>query len=113
LLGPLSDERINTHVKQAIQQIVLRFDPDEGISFRHGVLEGTAVQPRPGEEPPTSRYYLLDYDAFREYPRAGSLLVDPEVICSQVETQHEVIHRLFRWSMTDAYTASLGERNRG
>jgi len=110
LLGPLGEPELAGEIDQVIQQLVLKVDDDQGINFRHGVLEGTAVQPSPGDEPPVSKFYLLDYDAYREYPRPGSLLLDPDVVCRQVETHHEAIERLFRWSITEDYTASLGVR---
>lgn len=110
LLGPLSYRPIAEHIDQAIQQMVLKFEGDQGINFRHGYLEGTVIPPRPGQEPPSSRFYLLDFDAYREYRRPGSLLFDPEVICKQVGIYHEAVSRLFRWSITEEYTASLGVR---
>jgi len=111
LQGSLAEPEFSEHVDQAIQQVVLKFEGNQGINVRHGLLEGTAVQPRPGEDPPTSRFYLLDYDAYREYPRPGSLLLDPEVIGEQVGILHEAISRLFRWSITKEYTSSLGIRH--
>jgi uncharacterized protein (TIGR04255 family) len=111
LLGPVGEPELSEQIDQAIQQIVLKVDDDQGINFRHGILEGTAVQPRPGDEPPASKFYLLDYDAYREYPRPGSLLLDPDVVCRQVEIHHDAIERLFRWSLTEEYTASLGVRS--
>jgi len=110
LLGPLREPELGGQIDQAIQQIVLKYDDEQGINFRHGVLEGTVVQPRPSDEPPASKFYLLDYDAYREYPRPGSLLLDPNVVCRQLEIHHDAIERLFRWSLTPEYTVSLGER---
>jgi uncharacterized protein (TIGR04255 family) len=111
LLGPLAVPQIAEGAREALQQVVMTFSGGQGISFRHGWLAGTTVQPRLGERPPDGPFYLLDYDAYQEFPHLSTAPMDPSYICDLIKSFHEAIHRLFRWSVTSDYVSSLGVRN--
>lgn len=113
LLGPLAVAELQDRVQQAIQQLTLRYPDNQGINIRHGVLTGAVVRPRPGEKLSDESFYLLDFDAFREFPSTGPLLMAPGSICEHVEMYNQVIYRLFRWSVTEDYIATLGLRRYG
>ena len=114
LLGPLSVPEFTMHARQlqSIQQISLRYDDHQGVNLNHGLFpSGTMVRPRAGEERADRPFYLLDFDVFRAPPRPPGLVIDPDRICTYVAAYHQVIHRLFRWAVTDAYVATLRERS--
>lgn len=111
LLGPLtvSELTVNTTALTAVQQLLLRYPNNLGINIRHGTfLDGTTVQPLPGQEPERGLFYLLDFDAFHEAQTAMSLPVDTDEICQYVESFNRAIYRLFRWALKDDYLSSLG-----
>ncbi len=60
---------------------------------------------------PTVPFYLLDFDAYQEAQPFQSLGVDPDELCAHVARYNRVIRRLFRWSLTEEYTESLGVRH--
>ncbi|HVB62943.1 MAG TPA: TIGR04255 family protein [Ktedonobacteraceae bacterium] len=110
LLGPIGVPEFIENATQiaAIQQLSLRYPNNQGITIHHGFVPGgTTVRPRQGEEIQNGEFYLLDYDAFREFPASQGLLMDTETICRHVKTYHQMIYRLFRWSVTDEYLAML------
>lgn len=113
LLGPLAVDAFAASASQAIQELRLVFPPSEGLTVRHGLFSGgTTVQPRPGREAPTSPFYLLDFDAYQEVQSPQTLPVDPDLLCQHIAQYNQVIRRLFRWSLTEEYTESLGvQRN--
>lgn len=111
LLGPLAIEGFAQSVEQGVQELVLRFPKGQGVNVRHGHLsQGTTVQPRPGDQISTEPFYLLDYDIFQEFIPPNVLRMHSDHICALVAEYHENIYRLFRWSVTDQFTATLGER---
>ena len=110
LLGPLAVPAFNTYAEQivGVQQLVLRYPNNQGITINHGVLPGgTTVRLRPGEQMPEGSFYLLDCDVYRDFPMSGGLYMEPQRIRIQVEAYHDVIYRLFRWSITDDYLSAL------
>lgn len=111
LLGPLAIEGISQSVEQAVQELLLRFPKDQGVNIRHGHLpQGTTVQPHLGDQVSTRPFYLLDYDVFQEFTPPNILRMNADDICALVAEYHETIYQLFRWSVTDQFTATLGER---
>lgn len=111
LLGPTGAAELGGTgaLLQSVQQIALRYPHDRGVNVTHGVFPvGAVVQPRPDEPTPDGPFYLLDFDAYREFPLPASLPMDPDAICHHVMSFHDVIHTLFRWSLTEQYTRSLG-----
>jgi uncharacterized protein (TIGR04255 family) len=112
LLGPLAVPEVGALVVHADQQFQLR-DPDGlAVQLAHGLVPGgSSVQPKLGEEPAQTPFYLLDMDVFQEFPHPGSLLMDPAAICTRVATFHEVVSRLFRWAITPEFAATLGVRD--
>lgn len=113
LLGPLSHLELREHATLAVQELRLQFPDDESIHIRHGLMpEGTTVEPRPREQMPIGPFYLLDFDVFRTFPPDDLLGMDIEAIGNHISAYHDAIDRLFRWSITDDYTASLGVRRR-
>lgn len=116
LLGPLAVPGLarRADTVQATQAMVLRYPGGLGVRITHGLFsDGTTVQPRRAEEPPSGAFYLLDFDAFREVASEESLPLDAESICVQVEEFNRAIYRLFRWSVTEQFTASLGVLDAG
>lgn len=113
LLGVLAIESIRDSVDQAMQVLTLRAQEAQ-ISLRHGVFPaGTTVVPKPGSQTPTTPFYLIDIDMFREFAPPRSLTMDPVAISEYVATFHSTVSQLFRWATTEEYRASLGERNDG
>jgi uncharacterized protein (TIGR04255 family) len=110
LLGALAVSPIAAYATQSIQQIQLRGPDGVGVNLQHGAIPGgTVVQPRPGADPAEGPFYLLDIDVFQEF-KPGSLTVKAGVIRDRVERYHDIVSRLFRWSVSEAYTATLGRR---
>lgn len=110
VLGPLGVSALSENAEQlsGVQQILLRYPGNQGITIHQGVLPGgTTVRQRPGEQVPDGQFYLLDFDVFREFPMPVGLLMEPKSICKYVEEYHQVIYRLFRWSVTDGYLSSV------
>jgi uncharacterized protein (TIGR04255 family) len=111
LLGPLAVPALAEHAAQSVQELRLVFPGDEAVNLRHGLFpNGTTVEPRPGEKLPSSPFYLLDCDAYRAFSPPDSPAVEPEAICALVAAYHRVLHRLFRWSITEKFTERLGVR---
>lgn len=111
LLGPLAVPELiqNTVAISALQQLMLRYLDDQGITIHHGLIPGgTSVQLRQGESEPQQEFYLLDFDVFRDFPPARALAMDPEAICGLIDEYHKIIYSLFRWSVTDDYISTLG-----
>jgi len=111
LLGPLVLPGFNRYAELALQQIFLRDDNQPGLNINHGlVTSGSAVQPPSNHRPLDQPFYLLDFDAFQEFPVPASrgLPLDAHALCERVNTLNKVIYRLFRWSVSDTYLASLG-----
>jgi len=115
LLGPvIVPELINNAIQfTAVQQIQLRYPNEQGININHGLLpSGTIVAPRQGEEELLERpFYLLDFDAFHEFPPPKSFIMNLDVICRDVKKYHRDIGRLFKWSVTEQYMSSLEVRH--
>ncbi len=112
LLGPIVVPELvrNTTQVVVIQQLLLRYPDDLGINIHYGLLPGgTTVRQRSKEESPTDAYYLLDFDVFREFSLPQALEMDSSVICQYVATYHEMVYRLFRWSVTEKYIARIEE----
>jgi uncharacterized protein (TIGR04255 family) len=111
LLGPLSVAEFEEHTARSFQEITLDFSEDQAIQIRHGLFpDGTVVQPRPTEQPPTGPFYLLDFDAYRTFSAPARLKMEPDIIHNHVKEYHGDIEKLFRWSMTEEFTDSLGVR---
>jgi uncharacterized protein (TIGR04255 family) len=113
LLGPLREPGLRQHAAtvSSVQQVLLRYENHQGINIQHGLFpQGTTVQPRIGVEPDERAFYLLDFDVFRDSPRPGGIQMAPGVLCQDVGVYHSIIHRLFRWAVTDNYVETLEER---
>jgi uncharacterized protein (TIGR04255 family) len=110
LLGPLAVPQLAGYARQAIQHMQLQGPDGVGINIQHGLFpEGTVVNPPLGSGPPSGPFYLLDIDVYEEF-KPGMLSVKPAVICGYVQRYHGVVSQIFRWSVTEAYTATLGRR---
>lgn len=113
LLGPLAIPQFGAVAKQSIQH--LQFVEPNGIrvNMQHGLFpNGSVVNPRPGEAPPDGPFYLLDFDVYQEF-KPGSLSLKPRTVLGHVWQFHEVVSRLFRWSVTEDYTTTLGRVSDG
>ena len=112
LLGPIAVPELvhNTTQVIAVQQLLLRYPDDLGINIHYGLLpSGTTVRLRPKEESPTDACYLLDFDVFREFSLPQALEMDSSAICQYMATYHEMVYRLFRWSVTEKYISRIEE----
>lgn len=113
LLGPMAEpvfvpgaERFQMH-----NQAILGYPEGLGIAIRYGLLpDGTTVQPQSGTDLPSGPFFLLDFDAYQDFPRQSGLLGDPDRILNRATEFHAAIYKLFRWSVTDEYLSSLGSR---
>jgi uncharacterized protein (TIGR04255 family) len=111
LLGTLAVPELAVRTHQSVQQVLFRWpEGDRGVNITHGLLSGGAVvTPRRNGEPPSGPFYLLDFDVYQEF-KPGALLVKSGPICERVKQYHDVVSLLFRWSVTEAYAATLGRR---
>ena len=89
LLGIGLDEKLGQAVLASDQRVLLQLDADTRCLFRHGLLAD--------EKGEFGKYYLLDYDAFRE--NYGPY--DADSIDHAIETLHDYAGRLFKVSVTD------------
>lgn len=111
LLGPLMVPGIGSRTTQSIQQLGLQFPEGHQVQMGHGFLQiGAMVQPRPGSDSPSGPFYFLDFDAYQEFPRHDPLPMETDAISQRVESYHDTISDLFRWSITEQYASTLGMR---
>lgn len=109
LRGPLAVASLAQRAHLSMQEVRLQFSENRALHVRHGRLpEGSTVEPRRGESPPEGPFYLLDFDAFQTYEVPDTLEMQAETICAAVVEFHDAIEALFRWSLSTAYTQSLG-----
>jgi uncharacterized protein (TIGR04255 family) len=88
LLGAIRLSRFADSLEHALTD--LRFRTDDGVlSFKHGIV---ALGPNnaPG--------YLLDFDCFTQSAPNG---IDTDSMLARFDGFHDIIWRLFRWSLTD------------
>lgn len=79
------------------------------MNIHHGQLPlGTTIQPRPDETPPQDAFYLLDFDVFKESTEKGGETLDNDRICAQLEQFDKVAYALFRQSVREQYSSTLG-----
>jgi uncharacterized protein (TIGR04255 family) len=110
LLGPLAIDLFSQNCIQSVQVMNLKAG-EARINLQHGAFStGTTVKPKPGLEVPEEPFYLLDFDVYEEFTAPRTLPMDPSVICKHVATYHQAISKLFLWSVTEEYTATLEER---
>jgi uncharacterized protein (TIGR04255 family) len=111
ILGPLAIPAFQASCDQAIQSLSLRTG-DALITFNHGAFPtGSTVVPKPGASAGQEPFYLLDIDMYQEFNPPKALKMDPSLICRHVEGFHDTVSKLFRWSTTAEYRASLGVRD--
>jgi uncharacterized protein (TIGR04255 family) len=114
LLGPVAVSQFSMRTVHAIDQLVLQDKAGVAINITHGVMpEGTVVNPRPDDEISNGPFYLLDLDVYQEFPTRDEMPLNATIICERVETFHEAISRIFRWSLTEEYASTLGRREDG
>lgn len=112
LLGPLAVPVLAERARLSIQELQLQFSENRALHLRHGLLaEGTTVEPKKGEATPGGPFYLLDMDAFQSYESPDTLIMETEAVCETVVEFHDAIEAMFRWSVTDAFTRSMGVRD--
>lgn len=111
LLGPLASPELAVRTHQSVQQVLLRWPgEDRGVNITHGLLAGgAAVAPRLNAQPPSGPFYLLDIDVYQEF-QPGALTMKPGPVRERVREYHDVVSLLFRWSVMEAYSATLGRR---
>jgi len=112
LLGPIAVSELVENATQvvALQQMSLRYPGDLGINIHHGLLPiGTTIKLRPKEQQPIGPFFLLDFDVFREFSLPEAPTMDIKVISQHIKVYHQMIYRLFRWSVTEQYISTLQE----
>lgn len=88
LLGAVAVPLFADSLQQALTD--LRFKTDDSmLSFKHGIV-GLGPENAPG--------YLLDFDCFTQSPPSGA---DTPSMLARFDSFHDIIWRLFRWSLTD------------
>lgn len=111
LLGLLAVPELESHAAQCSQEAVLRLPDDQTIQMRFGFFpDGSTVQPPPGQQSPSGPFFLLDFDAYKMFSAPILLRMEPESIGEYVDRYHNEIEKIFRWSMTEKFTESLGVR---
>lgn len=112
LLGSLTVPAIGQKAILTQQQVILRYANNQGVNIIHGLLtDGTTVKPLPGEVAPSGPFYLLDLDVYREFPTVRQQPLIAQKLVEYIREYNQVIYRLFRWSVTDNYIATLRERS--
>lgn len=112
MLGPLAEPAFHAHTTQvaAVQQLVMRTPEGVGLIIHQGPLpNGAAVRPRSGQPSPEGPFYLLDFDVFREASAPAGFPMDAQRLSDDVSGFHDIIYRLFRWSITDQFLSTLTE----
>lgn len=89
LLGPIGAPVFGDELVQVICDLRLKRDDGE-VAFKHGIVQAG---------PDLKRGYLLDFDYFIQDP--GNDMA-AEVLSARFSAFHDVIYRLFRWSVTAA-----------
>jgi uncharacterized protein (TIGR04255 family) len=111
LLGPQIHPAISASLEQSMQQMVLRYGGIDTVALRHGLFpRGTTVQARTDENAPEDPFYLLDFDAYREFTTTQARQFEANFVCDLVETYNKAIHRMFKWCVTPEFISSLGVR---
>lgn len=113
LLGPLAVPQLGSFASQSVQHHVLNAPDGVTVNLQHGLLPGgSVVAPKPNVLPPSTPFYVLDIDVFREF-KPNELPMKVQPILAHVERYHDIVSLLFRWSVTEPYTDTLGRRNNG
>jgi len=111
LRGLLGFSALIGDLKQSVGLAV--FDEGRGkrVNVQHGLLPGgTTVIPLAGTQPDQSRFLLLDVDAYQEFKAPNYLAVTAPTVGEKLEEFHQFVSAFFRWSTSDEYRATLGER---
>ena len=109
LLGVLVSD-IGPKASRVVGEAQLVLPGSEFITLRYGLLPtGTAIPPLPGEPAAEGPVFLLDIDAYRDAAVPNTLPWDVNTLAGLLADYHGAIHRLFHWSITPKYIASLGQ----
>jgi uncharacterized protein (TIGR04255 family) len=96
LLG-IAASPLGQAVRQSLSEV--QFDSSPGtVALRHGLVSG---------DPPTEQFYLLDIDCFD----ADAVPFIADELIETFASFNDVAFRLFRWSLTDDFYASLREES--
>ncbi len=109
MLGPLAFPPVAAHTSHTVAELLLAYPNNEQLRIRHGFLpRGTTVQLSTREEVNDKPFYLLDFDAFRDFTLPKGLPMEPKLVCELVAMYNKAIYKLFRWSIAEAYASRLG-----
>lgn len=112
LLGLAAVPELAPQVENYLQRTTLRYPGRQGINIHHGLVpKGTTVEPLSEEQIPEGPFFLLDFDAFREFPLSEEPSMSVDRIVQEVGVFNGVIYRLFRWAVSEEYIATLGVRD--
>jgi uncharacterized protein (TIGR04255 family) len=107
LLGALALPPFGDTAVQSFQQLLFRQPDGVRVNLHHGLFpNGSVVDPRPGQMATDGPFYLIDIDVYQEF-KPGELSMKPRAVRDYVRKYHEFVSTLFRWSVTEDYTASL------
>ncbi len=113
LLGPLGAPEFVEHATgiASTHQLTFYYTDNIRLNIHHGLRgKGTTLREPQKTRVITDAFYLLDFDAFREFPPAGTVQeVNSRVVLQCAKQYHEIIYRLFRWSVTQEYIAMIAE----
>lgn len=111
LLGVVQIEPFREACEQSMSVMSLRAEGAQ-IGLQHGVFpKGTTVVPKRGMAAGSDPFYLLDIDVYQEFEGDRALAMNAARICDHVRQYHDTVSEFFRWATTEAYRASLGERD--
>lgn len=103
LLGPLLQEPFRGAARHSQSYINLGYG-DAQVNFQYGVIAGgTTIAPIPGQEVSSEPFILLDFDVYKEFKATA---LNANNVINDVEDFHDIISRLFRWSVTDEFIES-------
>jgi uncharacterized protein (TIGR04255 family) len=93
------------------QQLTFSYPDNVMLNIHHGLLgRGTILRNPQNNQASNDPFYLLDFDVFREFSLPGTALeVNSSVTQQFVKEYHKIIYRLFRWSVTQEYIATIAE----
>lgn len=109
LLGLLAPGPLQSFAKTCVQQATLEVDEYNKITIRHGRLpQGSVIRsPRLQTESLQQPFYVLDVDAFGEFPIDKAQTLDWLHVRQLLDDYHEVQHRLFHFFLNPAFESSL------
>lgn len=106
LLGLLAVPDLSVQTEVSLQELRLRDEDRKAVILRYGLIPGGSMfKSRAKMKDP---FFVLDYEVSQTFPVDQALAVEPEIICRLAEEYNDLLYKLFRWSISEQYTQTLG-----